>query len=157
MGGTLRVGEGSTGDTVEIAALIDALQQTASAVVEGDPAGVANSLAAEEVMMSFGFMQPGDTTVANIPPNVETIAPEAEGPVRTRYLAVTVHIVSPDFARSLAYGEFAMLTQDDGQTDVLMSGTDIRRKIYRGWRAVHEHGALPINMPSGAEIMKQMP
>lgn len=153
----LRVGEGSTGDPAEVAAIIEVIRKAALAVVHGDPDGVADMFAQDESVTSFDFMQPGLTTVADIRNNVENIARTAAGPVVMRYPLVTVHVVSPDFAWSLAYGELDLTNLDGTKTDLRMSVTDIWRKLDGRWRAVHEHTSLPADMANGSVILKQEP
>lgn len=152
---TFRVDARSTGDPLAIAAIVATMQRAAAAVVRGDAAGVASMFADEEAVTSFDFMQPGITSVADIRANVEDIAREAVGAVVMHYPHITVHVVSADFAWSLAYGEFAMNDRDGRRTDLSMSVTDVWRKIGGRWRAVHEHTSLPIDMKTGSAIMKQ--
>lgn len=151
----MKIGEGSSGDPQEIAAIIEALRRAGRGTEARDPDAVAAMFDADAEPMLFDFLAPGVTTVGEIRRNVAQIAADAVGQVENRYPRITVRILADDLAYSLAYG-IVKITSDDGTAiDVHMSVTDIWRRTNGRWLAIHEHSSLPVDIASGRAILKQ--
>lgn len=123
------IGEGSSGDARDVEAIVATLRAAGHALERRDPDGVVAMFDPQETTTLFDFLAPGVTTVDDIRRNAAAIAKDAIGEIVCRYPKVTVRILSPDIAVSLAYTKIDISTGDGNRLHLHPSVTDVWRRI----------------------------
>ena len=141
------IGQGSTGDPQDIAAILTILRRAGEAVgKESD--GVVAMFDPAPTTVLFDYLAAGVTTLDELRTNAQNLADHATD-VIFEYPKVTVHVLSADVAYSLAYSRVEATLDDGSRMRTNSRVTDIWQKSDGVWRAVHEHGSVPVDVASG--------
>lgn len=151
----MEIGEGSIGNSQDIADIIETLRRAGRGPEQGDLDTVVAMFDQDASVVLFDFMAPGVTTVDEVKKTAGRLVENADGPVTNQYPKVTVRILSDSLAYSMAYGHVAVKSKDGSKIDVHIRVTGIWRKNDGKWLAIHEHSSLPVNIFTREAVMKQ--
>lgn len=128
------VGNGSTGEQSDIDAIIQVLREAGTHVGK-DVEGVVGMFQPADSTILFDYLAPGVTTLDDLRETVESIL-ALGSTVTCEYPKITVHVLTDQFAYSVAYCRVVSTGEDESTRQVTSSVTDIWQKFDGSWRAI---------------------